>query len=169
MILIPVIQVIVLIIGLYFAFYFLLVLYLAYRGSNYLPTPKSDIKIALSRLHQGDTFMDLGFGNGEVLDEALRKRAGTIIGYELDPVKFIRTWWRLRHHHNVHLYYQDIWSASLVPADVVFTFFTVSHMKELYSKAKREMRKGSWFISYVHEIAGLKPTKTIGQVRFYKI
>lgn len=151
--------------------YMMVVTYLVYKGSNYLPTPKKEIETALQVLHKDDVFIDLGFGNGEVMQAAFKHGARTIIGYELDFTRFLRTWLRLRrdHFNGYHLQYADIWSANLSSADVVFTFFTIIHMKKLYAKAKREMKKGSWFISYVHEVPGQKPTRQVGKVRFFKM
>jgi len=51
----------------------------------------------------------------------------------------------------------------------VYTFFTSYHIAKLYEKAKREMKKGSWFVSYVHTVPNVRPTKTDGQMYFYKI
>jgi hypothetical protein len=151
--------------------YMMTISYLVYRGCNYLPSPKKDIDAALSVLRSGDVFIDLGFGNGVVMQAAARKKARTVIGYELDFTRIIHTWWNLRRdkYPGYQFKYADIWSADLSPADVVFTYFTIRHMRKLYTKAKKEMKKGSWFISQVHEIPGIKPTKQIGNVRFYKM
>lgn len=154
--------------------------YLVYRGSNYIPTPKKDIDVALSVLRPGDVFIDLGFGNGEVMQAAAYKKAKTVIGYELDFTRFIPTWWRLRRdgYHGYQFKYADIWSADLSSADVVFTFFTIVHMRKLYNKAKSEMStkggsasggKNKWFISYVHEVPGIKPTREVGDVKFFQM
>ena len=150
--------------------YMALISYMVYRGCNYIPTPPKDIRRALSVLRRGDVFVDLGFGYGEVLEAALKRGASRIIGYELDPFRFLISSWRLRRYgKRVQLHFADIWSADLSRADVVFTFFTVAHMPKLYQKVHRELSKGSWFVSYVHEIAGVRPTKTKGKVRFFRM
>ncbi len=151
--------------------YMVVISYLVYRGCNYIPTPKADIDTALSVLKKGDTFIDLGFGNGEVLQAAAKRKAKRVIGYELDFVRFFKTKLRVQQdgYRRYTLKYADIWSADLSEADVVFTFFTVIHMNRLYEKAKREMKKGSWFISYVHPIPGVKPTRKVGSVQFFQI
>ena len=151
--------------------YMVVISYLVYRGCNYIPTPRKDIDTALLVLQQGDTFIDLGFGNGEVMQEAARKGAKRVEGYELDFVRYLKTILRLRRDafKGYSFHYADIWSADLSRADVVFTFFTVIHMKKLYSKAKKEMRKGTWFVSYVHEVPGIEPTKKVRNVRFFRI
>ena len=151
--------------------YMVVISYLVYRGCNYIPTPKVDIDVALSMLKKGDTFIDLGFGNGEVMQAAAKRKAKRVIGYELDFVRYFKTKLKLRldGFDKYTFKYADIWSADLSEADVVFTFFTVIHMQKLYEKAKREMKKGSWFISYVHPIPGVRPTRKVGSVQFFQI
>lgn len=149
--------------------YFLTILYLSQRGANYVKTPKKDIDVALQVLKKGDIFIDLGFGNGEVLEAAVAKGASLAIGYDLDFFRFLKTWWTVRENARIKLIYRDIWFADLSRADVVYTFFTDIHMARLYKKAQREMRKGSWFISFVHTVPDIKPTRQIGNVQFFKI
>lgn len=149
--------------------YFLLILYMSQRGANYVRTPRKAIGYALSILKQGDIFVDLGFGNGEVLDAAIQKGATRVIGYELDYIRFLTFWWKRRGDKRYLLRYGDIWSADLSTADVVYTFFTDIHMKRLHKKAKREMKKGSWFVSYVHRVPNVTPTKQIGDVQYFQM
>ncbi len=150
--------------------YMVLISYMVYRGCNYIPTPQKDVKSALTVLKPGDIFIDLGFGYGEVLEAALHAGAGKVIGYELDPFRFLQVWWKLRPYSaKVELHLTDIWTAKLDTADVVFTFFTILHTKRLYDKVKQEASKAKWFISYVHEVPGVKPTKVIGQVKFFEL
>lgn len=149
--------------------YFLLILYMSQRGANYVRTPKKVVDTALSVLKPGDVFIDLGFGNGEVLEAAIQKGAAKAIGYELDFIRYIKTWWKLRHRQGIQLIYADVWSADLSNADLVFTFFTDIHMQKLYKKAKREMNKGSWFVSYVHKVPDVTPTKKIEDVHYFQI
>lgn len=150
--------------------YMALISYMVYRGCNYIPTPKREIDIALSVLKPGDVFIDLGFGYGEVLEAALKSGAGKVIGYELDPFRYLHVWWNLRRYGDkVELHLADIWSADVSRADVIFTFFTVIHMKKLSTKVTKEATNARWFVSYVHEIPGVKPTKQIGKVRFFTL
>lgn len=150
--------------------YMLLISYMVYRGCNYIPTPPKEIESALSVLKPGDVFVDLGFGYGEVLESALHKGAGKVIGYELDPFRYLQVWWKLRPYgKKVELHLGDIWSAELSSVDVVFTFFTILHTKKLYTKVKSEAKRAKWFISYVHEVPGIKPTKEMGKMRFFKL
>ena len=167
---IVVFQLLLLLIVLSVTIYMLLISYMVYRGCNYIPTPKKEIDSALSVLKPGDIFIDLGFGYGEVLESALKQGASKVIGYELDPLRYLQVWWKLRSFgRKVELHFADIWSADLSTADVIFTFFTVIHMKQLYDKVTKEGKKARWFVSYVHEIPGVKPAKQVGKLRFFQL
>lgn len=152
--------------------YLLVTVYLVYRGSNYLRTPQTDIDKALASLHPGDFLIDLGFGNGYVLKTALQMGAGRVTGYEIDFVRYAYTFlsllpWIIR--GKCRLYYLPIWNAKVDQADIVYTFFTSYHLDELYAKLQREMKPGSIFVSYIHQVTGVKPTKQQGQLYFYKM
>ncbi|PWU22647.1 hypothetical protein C5B42_05405 [Candidatus Cerribacteria bacterium 'Amazon FNV 2010 28 9'] len=160
------------IIGIVGALYLLVTVYLVFRGSNFIPTPQSVINEALLLLKPNQTFIDLGFGNGEVLETAVGKHVKQAIGYELDFLRFFYTYVRLFPYINrgtVQLNYTSIWNADLSKADIVYTFFTSYHIDELYQKAKHEMKKGSWFISYIHQVTLVKPTKQSGNLFFYRM
>ena len=94
-----------------------------------------------------------------------------VIGYELNPSRFFRTWWKLRkeNYKGYTFFYKDFWFADLSKADVVFTFFIEHHMRKLHTKAKREMKPGSWFISYLHQVPDVKPTRIDGEMLFFKM
>jgi tRNA A58 N-methylase Trm61 len=152
--------------------YLALTIYLVFRGSNYVATPSKDIQTIMNVVKKGDIVIDLGFGDGRILEAAIQAGAGKAIGYELDFIRFIHTWIRLKvlkRYANISLRYGDIWAADVSKADVVITFFTIAHMNNLYAKMKKEMKKGTWFVSIVHEVSEVKPTKKLGSSYFYKL
>ncbi len=163
-----VVQLLLLLFLVFFSLYFAVIFYMVWRGANYIPTPKKDIQTALSVLHKGDEFIDLGFGRGEVLQAAYAKGANPVIGYELEFFRFVKTWWKFR-GTPIQTKFADIWTADVSTADEVFTFFTVLHTRKLYEKLRKEMKKGSWFVSYVHPVPGVRPTKKIGHMYFFKM
>lgn len=157
---------------LFAVFYFLTIVYRVFFGSNYLPSPKEAIAHAMQKVKAGDTVIDLGFGNGEVLEAALLAKAGVVIGYELDLYRLIPVWirsWQWKYHDRLQLRFSDIWLANLKHADVVYTFMAPGQMQRLYQKVKREMKPGTWFIAYKHPVPDVKPTKQKGELRFYRV
>lgn len=151
--------------------YFVIQSYLMKRGSNYLPTPRSEIKKILPYIHPGDTVIDLGSGYGEVMETMATRNPKEVIGVELDPIRYLLTRLRLNNgsFRGYKFRFQDFWYLDLSKADVVFTFFIERHMEKLFKKAKHEMKKGSWFISFRHRVPHVVPTKVVGEMLFFKL
>lgn len=151
--------------------YLIIQSYLMKRGSNYLPTPASEIKKILPYIHSGATVIDLGSGYGEVMEAMATRHPSRVLGVELDPIRYLLTRLRLRKGSFQHysFLFKDFWYVDLSEADVVFTFFIEHHMEKLYAKATHEMKKGSWFISFRHQVPGVTPTLTKGEMLFFKM
>lgn len=154
-----------------FIYYCLSIVYMVYFGANYVATPPAVIQEIMGVVKPGDTVVDLGFGRGEVLEAALTKRSRLVIGYELDVMRYLRVAIRLwpRYRGHVQLVYGDVRLAPLADADLVFTFFSPHHITGLYAKAKREMKQGSWFVSYMHPVIGVHPTKVRHSTYYYQM
>lgn len=152
-------------------FYLLLILYLAYFGSNFVPTPQREIEKMMRFVKKGDHIYDLGFGDGRVLESALLKGAHVASGCELDIQRYLKVWIRLKpwQQKNLCLRYGDIWAADIHSYDVVFTFFAPKLMKRLYEKVKHEGKPGTWFVVYKHPVPNIKPAVHDGDVYAYKI
>jgi SAM-dependent methyltransferase len=160
-----------LIIGFILFAYLIVTVYLVYRGSNYIPTPIQERKAIVSFLKKDNDFIDLGCGNGYVLQSALQKGVHHATGYEIDFIRFLISFIRLFPFivaGKCTLYYLPLWNAHLEEADVVYTFFTSYHMDELYKKVLHEMKPQAWFLSYVHKVPHLKADKTIGNLYAYR-
>jgi len=151
--------------------YLIIQSYLMKRGSNYLPTPALEIKKILPFIHSGDQVIDLGSGYGEVMEAMATRHPSGVTGVELDPIRYLLTRFRLRQGNfpSYTYLFKDFWYVDLSKADVVFTFFIPHHMAKLYAKAKHEMKKGSWFISFRHQVPHVIPTKTQGEMLFFKM
>lgn len=120
---------------------------------------------ALGRLlpeQQSFSFLDLGSGLGGILSYlAERNSIGTFHGVESAPGLFLISWLRLRKKFNANVCYGDLWKENLESYDVVYAFLSPAAMPELWRKAKKEMRKGSLFVSNSFAVPGEKPTRTL--------
>ncbi len=124
-------------------------------GAPYLPTRKQYANEALDLLglKKGETFVDLGSGDGTVLLEAAR-RGYICYGYELNPFLWVVSWlrtWRFRSH--VHIYCRNFWQVEL-PKNTkgVFVFLLDKYMIKLDKKLTQELTPGSSLISYTFKI-----------------
>ncbi len=108
------------------------------------------------------SFVDLGCGLGGGL-AALAKRypAGEFLGVESAPLPCLCAWLRTRRLANGRVRWGNLWAENLGRHDVVYAFLSPEPMPELWLKARKEMRKGSLFISNSFEVPGMVPDGTL--------
>jgi hypothetical protein len=110
----------------------------------------------------GFNFLDLGSGPGGLVTYlAERNSIGTFHGIESAPALFLISWLRLRKTFNANVRYGNLWRENLESYDVVYAFLSPAVMPELWRKAKKEMRRGSLFVSNSFAVPGEKPARTL--------
>lgn len=152
-----------------------LVLILAYGlviffGAPYLPTRRSDRKLALDMLDlkEGQLLVDLGAGDGSVLVEA-GERGLLAIGYEINPFLVLIARFRtLRFGRRVSVKWANFWRADISQADGVFVFLLDRFMGRLDDKIKAEAKPQLKLVSHAFKIPGRRPAKKIGAMLLYK-
>jgi hypothetical protein len=108
------------------------------------------------------SFVDLGCGLGGVLDHLAGVRPdGRYVGVEAAPVPFLWSYLRLRSKKNCKVRWASLWEEDLAGYDVVFAYLSPVPMEQLWLKAKREMRAGSWFISSTFNVPEQIPHQVI--------
>lgn len=140
-------------------------------GAVYIPTIKSQRQKALNllALRPGQTFVDLGSGDGTMLILAA-KRGLKAVGYELNPFLAIISWLRTRRYgRRVKIRLGNFWKADLSGVDGVFVFLITHHMKRLDKFLSRQARGGSLMVvSNSFEIPGRQYVKKSGPMFLYK-
>ena len=123
------------------------------RGAPYLPTLRTQAEIAVNLLglQPGQTLLELGSGDGQVLIVAAR--AGlNVVGIELNPflviVSRLRTW---RYRKQVRVIWGDFWRAEWPPCDGVFSFLLGRFMPRLDS---RMQQLGKPLVSFAFPVPG---------------
>lgn len=123
-----------------------------FTGGPFVPTPGRLVEeiIASSKIKKGDTFVDLGAGDGRLLIAAA-KRGARAIGWEINPLLVV--WARLRIvlagvSGKTAIYWNDYRRVDLTPATIVFLYGIPGHMKAIEQKLKKELRQGTRVISY---------------------
>lgn len=137
-------------------------------GAPYLPTRQAQATTALDLLdlRPGQTFCDLGCGDGRVLKLAAQ-RGLKAIGYELNPLLVlaaIATNWSYR--KQVKVKWGDFWQADLDQVDGVFVFLLDKYMPKLDTKLK-SLHKPIKLASYTFKIKNKTPTHKAGAVYLY--
>ena len=129
----------------------------------FVPTPRiiSDTMIDLATLQKGDVLMDLGSGDGRILDRALQRVPEIkAIGYEGSFGVWILA--KVRHFfikQQPEILYKDFLAENLSEASVIFLYLGVDMMKRLKPKLEAELKRGSRVVSHAFLMHGWEPAK----------
>lgn len=145
-----------------------------FAGSDapYVPTKLDPIKKILqaSGLKEGDTFYELGSGDGRVVYIAAQLGADAT-GIEQS---WIRVWLsRIRAHKlglkNAAFMHGNIFTRHYYPGDVVYIYLLRPAVARLEPKLQSELKKGSVVITQTYHFPNWKPYKSVGEFNFYKV
>jgi hypothetical protein len=106
--------------------------------------------------------VDLGCGLGSALCPLARAfPQAQFLGVETAPLSFLIAWLRSLPLRNCKVRYRSLWQQPLDEFEVVYCFLSPEPMPALWSKARDEMRGGSWLISNSFAIPGVPPSRTL--------
>lgn len=130
----------------------------AISGAPWVPAFKRDIEAVLddTGLKSGDSFVELGCGDGRVVIAAAR-RGANVVGYEINPLLWLVASIKVLTWPNARIKLRNFWRVDLSKADVVMTFLVPRTVGRLENKIKREMKPGSRLVSYIFKLPTLKP------------
>jgi hypothetical protein len=133
-------------------------------GAPFFPTPKDTIRTALREAHlaPGEIFYDLGAGDGKALLIAEKEFGARAIGFEISTIFYCIGKINLFFHRSrARLLKQNLFSATLNDADVVFCFLAIRTMQKMEDKIKAELKPGARVIVYAFPLPTMTPIKTI--------
>ena len=110
-------------------------------------------------LEPGQTYIELGSGDGRLVAAAAKKGARAI-GYEVNPLLWFISWLRILRLKDAHVQLANFWSKDIGSADVVMAFLVPRTMPRLEKKLVKEMKPGSKFVSYVFRLPNRDPALT---------
>ncbi|MFH1536353.1 MAG: hypothetical protein ABID45_00030 [Patescibacteria group bacterium] len=143
----------------------LMLITVAWAGLSFapwVPTWKKDIKRAarMIALKEGDVFYDLGCGMGGVVFYFSKKFKCQGKGIEMGMPFYFVAKFRSFFYKNAIIKFGDLFKADLSDANAIFLFGMPDKLgKKLLIKFEKELKKGTYIISYVFPIKGLKPIK----------
>lgn len=134
-------------------------------GAEYqrINSKRLNILIKLGDLGPNKTVYDLGAGFGRIMFKAAESKAN-VIGYEIDPVKVIWIRNQIKKklyttlESNIEIRQQNLLTADLTGADVVYCYLSQPLMKSISQLAEKQMKPGTKIISAEHRINNWKPT-----------
>lgn len=149
---------------LFLSFLLATVTYAAISFAPWVPVWKKDLPriFGLANLQKGETFYDLGCGDGKTVVYAAREHGAQAIGVELAfPLYFvcmIRKW--LNRQYDINFRFGNLFNQNLSDADVIYVFGMPKTLQQkLCAKIKKEVKSGTRIVSYIFPIEGLTPTK----------
>lgn len=148
--------------------------FVVFRGAPYVPSKRREVARAfedLYRVGSQDVVVDIGSGDGVVLREAARRGARGV-GYELNPLLVIVSWWLCRRYPGIRVTLADFWNVRL-PDDttVVYTFGDSRDIAKMAAKVMREAERLGHpllFISYGFMVPGQTLVRTVGAHHLYR-
>ena len=144
-------------------------------GAPFVPTLKVPLNDALSKLYKigkNDGLIDLGAGNGVVLEMAAKKGASAV-GVELNP--FLVAYMKLKFCKNkkIKVKYRNFYHFRFPKeTTVVYVFMIGLRMTSIYKKIEKEasrLGKPIFLISNAFDVKDIKPEKCVGQFYLYKV
>lgn len=133
--------------------------YAGWKFAPWVPTFRKDLDRALklADLKAGETFVDLGCGDGRVVIVAAEKFGADASGYEI-ALPMILVLMLRRRRERVRFFYKSLFEADLSKADVVYLFGTPPTLRgQLTAKLERELRPGARVVSYAFPLDGWTP------------
>ncbi len=127
------------------------------------PLPVVRHMLTLVELKPGETFYDLGAGDGRTVIMAAREFGARAVGVELREdlaKKALVTIHELGIQDRVTIVQDDIFKINLSQANVVFLYLTTSANDKVKPKLEKELQSGTRVVSHDYEILGWKPLRT---------
>lgn len=131
----------------------------------FVPSPLSVAKrmLEIAELHEGETLLDLGSGDGRILIAAVEWfGAKKAIGIEIreDLVRAARNEIRKKGLEDRALVIQgDFFQVPIDEADVVVLYLTRQALESLRPKLESRLKQGTRIVCHDYEIKGWKPAK----------
>ncbi|MBI2797809.1 hypothetical protein HYX70_00735 [Candidatus Saccharibacteria bacterium] len=144
-------------------------IFVFWRGAPYLPTFQTEIDRLFKsiKLPKRALVVDLGSGDGRLLKTAA-ENGFAAVGYEINPVLWLLSSWRLRKLKNVKVRFRSLWKADLAEADMVFIFGITRIMSKLEVKLDCELKSGATLVCNTFELKKAKQTRHLGTLHLYK-
>lgn len=120
----------------------------------FVPTPAALVKRMLEAAGcgPGKIVLDLGAGDGRVLEQAAEMGAAEVIGYELDPGRASAI--RNKGLRECKVFMVDAAEAVVNRADIVFLYLLQSSNQKLRGKLERELKPGAVVVSHAFSMDG---------------
>lgn len=128
------------------------------KGALYVSTSRKKIAAFDDAvpMKASQRLVDLGCGDGRVLREARRRYGIRTIGYEINPLAYLKARFFSFGYSNIKIKHQNFWGA-----DVVFCYLYPDIMKRLAAKLKSGLKPGTTIVSSNFPLPEFIPSKIL--------
>ena len=119
------------------------------QGALYVSTSRKKISAFINAvpMKAGQTLVDLGCGDGRVLREAQKRYGVRTIGYEINPLAYLKARFFSFGPNKIEIRRENFWDADLSGADIVFCYLYPDVMKKLAAKLQSGLKSGAIVVS----------------------
>lgn len=128
-------------------------------GALYVSTSRVRISAFMEAvpMKPGELLVDIGCGDGRVLRQAGKLAGVRALGYELNPLVYLKARCLCLGRKNIEIKRRDFWGEDLSGADVIFCYLFPDVMGKLSAKLKAELRPGTRIVSCNFPMPGFAP------------
>jgi len=132
-------------------------------GALYVSTSRAKIAAFIKAvpMNSDQTLVDLGCGDGRVLRKAKKRYGVRTIGYEINPLAWLKAQFCSFGPNKVKIRRENFWEADLSDADVVFCYLYPDVMKRLAAKLSAGLKPGAVVVSSNFALPGFVPSKIL--------
>lgn len=146
-----------------------------FKKIPFVPISREVAQVVAERvsLQDGDTFYDLGCGDGRVLIAVAKKFPQvTCMGVEYQVVPYLISKIRSFRYKNISVSWQNFFKTDISKASVVYVYLFPSYMDQLLEKFERELPAGSEVWSAVFCFSNKEPAEVfdvpVSQKKVYR-
>ena len=143
------------------AIYLAGLIYSSLKGSPYVPTKRKILRIILKEagLKKGKTFIDIGCGDGRVVEEAVIGFGAEAKGVDINPLLILKAKFRalrLPKINRVNYFVGNIKNLDLTRYDVVYVFLMPELIDKISNQLKSALLKKTTIISHGFKVNQLE-------------
>ena len=133
------------------------------QGALYVSTSRAKINAFIEAvpMKADQMLVDLGCGDGRVLRKAQKHYGVRAIGYEINPLAYLKARLLSFGPENIKIRLQNFWKADLSEADVVFCYLYPDVMKKLAAKLASGLKPGAVVVSSHFSLPGFVPSEVL--------
>lgn len=121
-----------------------------------MPTKNKELKLILeaAKLKKNSWFLDLGCGDGRVVQEAVKNYEVIGVGMDINPLILLlaKIKSKVKKLAGVEYINKDLYEADLTKYDTIYLFLMPDLLSKLSAKIKKEAKKGVLVISHGFKI-----------------